>query len=221
MDTRLDKARSNMIQQQIQPWNVADDKVLSVMADIPREQFVSTAYRNLAYADLEIPIGEGQTMLAPTMAAHMLQALAIRPDDKVLQIGTGTGYITACLSHLGGPVIGLEIHASLAEQAQKVLWTLQLRQPEIRVGNGLAEPIAGGPFDVIAVTGSLPNTTALAMLEAQSTLGGRLFVVIGEEPAMKALIVTRITERDFRHQSLLETCIPALEQAPEPERFVF
>jgi len=221
MDTSIDSARFNMVQQQIRPWNVADDKVLSIMADIPREQFVPAAYRNLAYADMEIPIGEGQTMLVPKVVAHMLQALEIRTDDKILEIGTGTGYVTACLSHLGGHVVSMEIHASLAEQARTVLQAFKPWRPEVRVGDGLDGPVAGHPFDVIAVTGSLPGATALGTLEGQLARGGRLFAVVGAEPVMGALLVARVTDRDFRRQSLFETSVPALEKALEPERFVF
>ncbi len=221
MDTSIDSARFNMVRQQIQPWNVVDERVLSVMADIPREQFVPAAYRNLAYADMEIPIGEGQTMLAPKVVAHLLQALAVRTDDKILEIGSGTGYVTACLSHLGGWVVSVEIYADLAEQAQTTLRSLGLRRLEVRLGDGLEGPVAGGPFDVIAITSSLPNTESLGILEEQLAPDGRLFAVVGEEPVMEALIVTRVTNRDFRRQSLFETCVPALEKIPEPERFVF
>lgn len=210
-----------MIQQQIRPWNVGDDRVLSIMASIPREQFVPEAYRGLAYADLEIPIAESQTMLAPKLVAHMLQALDIQADDKVLEIGTGTGYATACLSHLGGRVVSLEIHASLAEQAQANLQALQLRRLEVRVGDGLARPVDGRPFDVIAVTGSLPDAAALNSLQEQLAPGGRLFAVVGEDPVMEAVLVTRVAGSDFRRQSLFETSVPALEKAPQPERFVF
>jgi len=221
MDTSIDSTRFNMVRQQIQPWNVVDDRVLSVMADIPREQFVPAAYRNLAYADMDVPIGEGQTMLAPKVVAHLLQALDIRTDDKILEIGTGTGYVTACLSRLGGWVVSVELHAGLAEQAQTVLQALGLRRLEMRVGDGLEGPVAEGPFDMIAVTGSLPNTESLEILEKQLSPDGRLFTVIGEEPVMEALIVTRVTDQDFRRQSLFETCVPALEKIPVPERFVF
>jgi len=221
MDISIDSARFNMVQQQIRPWNVVDDRVLSIMADIPREQFVPAAYRGLAYADLEIPIGEGQTMLAPKIVAHMLQALDIQTDDKILEIGTGTGYVTACLSRLGGHIVGLEIHAGLAEQARTALQALRPRRLEVRVGDGLEGPVAGHPFDVIAVTGSLPDAAALEALEGQLAPGGRLFAVVGAEPVMEALLVTRVTDRDFRRQSLFETSVPALGKAPEPERFVF
>jgi len=221
MDISIDKARFNMIQQQIRPWNVTDNEVLSVMAEIPRERFVPAAYRNLAYADLEIPISEGQIMLAPKVVAHMLQALAIQPHDKILQLGTGTGYITACLCRLGGHVVGMELHAELAEQTRTGLQALKPRRLKVRVGNGLAESVEGHPFDVIAVTGSLPDATALETLETQLAPGGRLFAIVGEEPIMEAQLVTRIADRDFRRRSLLETCVPALEKTPKPERFVF
>ena len=123
MDTSIDRARFNMIQQQIRPWDVVDDRVLSVMAEIPREQFVPDSYRSLAYADIEIPIGDGQTMLAPKLVARMLQALDVQPVDKILEIGTGTGYPTACLSHLGGRVFSMEIHAESGGAGRGRPWT--------------------------------------------------------------------------------------------------
>ena len=221
MDTSSDRARLNMIQQQIRPWNLADERVLSIMQEIPRERFVPEAYRNLAYADVEIPIGEGQTMLAPKLVAHMLQALDIQADDKILEIGTGTGYATACLSSLGGRVVSLEIHAPLADRARAHLEALQLRRLEVRNGNGLEGPVGGQPFDVIAVTGSLPDAEALTALQAQLAPDGRLFAVVGEDPAMEAMLITHLSGDDFRRQSLFETSVPALEKAPERERFVF
>jgi len=221
MDTSIASARFNMIQQQIRPWNVADERVLSVMADIPREHFVPDAYRNLAYADMEIPIGEGQTMLAPKLVAHMLQALDVQVDDKIFEIGTGTGYATACLSRLGGRVVSLEIHPSLAEQARQALDALKLRQLEVQVRNGLEGLVAGAPFDVIAVTGSVPTDEALAVLQGQLAPAGRLFAVVGEDPVMEAVLVTHVADGDFRRQSLFETSVPALEKAPQPEHFVF
>jgi len=221
MDTSIDTARFNMIQQQIRPWNVADERVLSVMADILRESFVPEAYRGLAYADVEIPIGDGQAMLEPKVVAHMLQALDIRGDDKILEIGTGTGYATACLCRLGCQVVSIEIHPGLADQAQEALGALKPPNLEVRVGDGLEGPVHGQPFDVIAVTGSLPDEEALGGLQDQLAQGGRLFAIVGEEPVMEAILVTRVVGRDFRRRSLFETCAPALEKAPEPERFVF
>jgi protein-L-isoaspartate(D-aspartate) O-methyltransferase len=221
MDTSIDTARFNMIQQQIRPWNLGDERVLAVMSDVPREHFVPEAYRNLAYADIETPIGEGQTMLEPKLVAHMLQALDVQADDKILEIGTGTGYATACLSRLGGRVVSMEIHAGLAEQARTLLQALKLRRLEVRIGDGLDGPVEGQPFDVIAVTGSLPDAEALGGLQEQLAPGGRLFAVVGEEPVMEALLVTRVAGKDFHRQCLFETGVPALEKAPVPERFIF
>lgn len=221
MDTSTDRARFNMIQQQIRPWNVADDQVLSVMAEVPREQFVPDAYRSVAHADIEIPIGDGQTMLEPKVVGRMLQALDIQADDKILEIGTGSGYVTACLSRLGGRVVSIEIHEGVAAQAREALEAMMLGRLEVRVGDGLAGPVDGQPFDVIAVTGSLPNHEPLAALQKQLAPDGRLFAVVGEEPVMEALLVTRVSGSDFRRDPLFETSIPALEKAPVPERFVF
>lgn len=221
MENSTEKARFNMIQQQIRPWDVIDDRVLTVMAEIPRERFVPDAYRSLAYADIEIPIDEGQSMLSPKLVGRMLQALEVQADDRVLQIGTGTGYVTACLARLGRRVVSLEIHGALADQARANLEALNLRRQEVREADGLAGPVEGNPFDVIAVTGSLPDEEALPALQDQLALGGRLFVVVGTGVVMEALLITRTASNGFRREALFETRLPALENVPEPEGFVF
>ncbi len=220
MDTSLETARFNMIQQQIRPWGVTDERVLATLAAIPREHFVPDAYRGLAYADIEVPLGQGHFMLAPKVVAHLLQALSIGPADRILEIGTGSGYVTACLKDLGGAVISLEIDPELADLAKENLGDSDPRRLEIRVADGLAGHIDGGPFDVIAVTGSLPDASALGGLEAQLALHGRLFAIVGEEPAMAATLVTHGPE-GFNRKTLFETAAPPLAKAPEPERFVF
>jgi protein-L-isoaspartate(D-aspartate) O-methyltransferase len=220
MDTSLDTARFNMVQQQIRPWGIIDNRVLDTLASIPRERFVPEAYRGLAYADIEVPLGHGQAMLAPKIVARLLQALSIMADDRILEIGTGSGYLTACLSHLGDAVISLEIDPDLAALARQNLGEVDPRHLEIRAGDGLAGHIEGGPFDVIAVTGSLPDASALADLEAQLAPHGRLFAIIGVDPAMAATLVTHGPE-GFTRKTLFETSVPALAKAPEPERFVF
>jgi len=220
MDTSLDTARFNMIQQQIRPWRVHDDRVLDTLAAIPRETFVPPAYQGLAYADIEVPLAQGQTMLAPKVVARLLQALQIGPDDRILEIGTGSGYVTACLNHLGGAVISLEIEPELVALARDNLRELDPRRLEIREGDGLAGHIDGGPFDVILLTGSLPDDSALAGLEAQLAPHGRLFAVLGQPPVMQAILVTHGPE-GLTRRSLFETVVPALAKAPEPERFVF
>ncbi len=225
MDTSLELARFNMIQQQIRPWEVLDDRVLDVMGTIPREAFVPDAYRGLAYADIEIPHGEGQVMLAPKVVGRLLQALKVQPNDRVLEVGTGSGYLTACLSRLGAKVISLEVNSAVAAAARERLARLGFDRIEVRVADALDGPTKGGPFDVIAVTGSVPEIDALRevlrVLEDQLTVGGRLFCVIGEPPAMEAWLTTKVAGADLRRESLFETCIPALANCPAKPAFVF
>jgi protein-L-isoaspartate(D-aspartate) O-methyltransferase len=210
-----------MIEQQIRPWQVLDARVLAVMSQIHRELFVPDAYQGLAYADIEIPVGMHSSMLAPKLVGRMLQALGIHDHDKVLEIGTGTGYVTACLARLGGRVVSIEIDPELAIAAQERLVAMQFRRVEVITGDALAGPVEGGPFDVIAVTGSVPNEELMPMLRQQLSTGGRLFAVVGEPPLMQAVLETRLAGGDVRREGLFETCIPALQNVPEPQRFVF
>jgi len=221
MNSTFDQARFNMISQQIRPWEVLDDRVLTVMTEIRRELFVPDAYHGLAYADVDIPIGDSDSMLAPKLVGRMLQALAVQEADKVLEIGTGTGYVTACLARLGGRVLSIEIDAALADAARERLSAMQLRRVEVVTGDAMSGAVDGGPFDVIAVTGSLPDGEALPMLRQQLAPGGRVFAIIGEPPLMEAWLETRVSSGDIRRDALLETCVPALKNVPQPERFVF
>ncbi len=221
MDTENAHARFNMIAQQIRPWGVLDERVLEVMGAIPREAFVPDAYRGLAYADCEIPIGDSLAMLAPKLVGRMLQALAVRPHDKALAVGTGTGYFAACLGRLAQRTIGVEIDPLLAQSARERLAGLGLYGVEIRTADALAGAIPGAPFDVIAVTGSVPEPGMLAGLEAQLAQGGRLFAVVGESPAMEAQLITRTGGSHWRRESLFETSVPPLVNCPEPRTFVF
>jgi protein-L-isoaspartate(D-aspartate) O-methyltransferase len=221
MMSSAERARFNMIEQQVRPWEVLDSRVLAVMSEIPREAFVPDAYQGLAYADIEIPIGDESAMLAPKMVGRMLQALDLRPADKVLEIGTGTGYVTACLARLAGRVVSVEIDPALADAARQRLEAMQLTRVEVLTADAMSGPIDGGPFDAIAVTGSLRSEEPLPMLRQQLAEGGRLFAVVGECPIMEARLETRITGGDVRSEGLFETCVPALKNVPEPERFVF
>ncbi|HBG93722.1 MAG TPA: protein-L-isoaspartate O-methyltransferase [Chromatiaceae bacterium] len=221
MTSTVDQARLNMIKQQLRTWEVLDERVLAVMSETQRELFVPNAYQGLAYSDIEIPIGDADSMLAPKFVGRMLQAIDVQASDKVLEIGTGTGYVTACLARLGGRVRSMEINAELAEAARERLQALQLRRIEVITGDALAGSIDGGPFDIIVITGALPDEEALPMLRHYLAQGGRLFVVIGESPLMTALLETRLSSGDFRRQKLFETCIPTLQNVPLPERFVF
>jgi protein-L-isoaspartate(D-aspartate) O-methyltransferase len=221
MDQPLAQARFNMIHQQVRPWAVLDDKVLDALTQLARERFVPDAYLSLAYADIEIPIGDGQHMLSPKLVGRLLQAVAVKPGDRALEIGAGTGFVSACLAHLGARVVSLEIDPGLAAEARERLSALGIGGVEVRVADGLAGRVEGGPFDVIVVTGSLPSEDSLTGLRQQLTLNGRLFAVVGEAPAMAALLITRVGAADYRRESLFETCIDPLANAVEPERFVF
>jgi len=220
-DNNTERARFNMIEQQIRPWEVLDRRVLDTMLEIPREAYVPDAYRGLAFADIEIPISHGEHMMAPKIEARMLQALAIKPTDQALEVGTGSGFVTACLARLGARVTSVDIHADLIDQARERLEGENVTNVELHIQDALAGPLPNAPFDVIAVTGSLPLRENAQEFEQQLTTGGRLFVVTGESPVMEALLITRIGENEFRVESLFETDIAGLANAPAPEHFTF
>ena len=212
-------ARFNMVEQQIRPWEVFDRRVLDLIEQLPRDAFVPEQYRGLAYADIEIPIGHGQRMMFPRVEARMLQALDPQPDDKILEIGTGSGYVTACLAHLGGQVTSQEIHADLMDRAQTTLDANGVKAVRLQCRNALEGTQEDGPFDVIAVTGSLPFLPD--SLRRQLRVGGRMFVVIGEAPVMEAELVTRVAEDAWSSEGLFETVLAPLEQAPRADHFRF
>ncbi len=216
----MQRARFNMIQQQVRPWLVSDDRVLEAMGGLPRERFVPDAYRGLAYADIQIPLDFGEVMMEPRLVGRMLQALQISPREAVLEIGTGSGYVTACLARLARRVTSLEIHDTLATQARAQLEALAIRNQEIIVGDGCTEP-PEGRFAAIAVTGSVPREADLRPLFAHLADGGRLFAVIGSEPAMEAVLFTRVGTDARRRESLFETLLPPLANCPEPADFEF
>lgn len=215
----LETARFNMIAQQIRPWEVIDERVLNVFESVPREHFVNAEYLGLAFADIAAPIGEGQQMMKPVQEARMLQALDVRSGDSVLEIGTGSGFVTACLAKLGGIVTSYEIHPALSEAAAGRLAGLGVKNVELVAGDGLHASFAPNSFAVIAVTGSLP--TYPDYLEQLLAPGGRMFVVIGEQPAMTAMLVSRNAAGEIWREKLFETVLPPLENAPQPDRFVF
>jgi protein-L-isoaspartate(D-aspartate) O-methyltransferase len=218
LHTDIEHARFNMIVQQIRPWDVVDDRVLKALAHIPREQFVPDDYWDLAFADAAIPLGHGQSMMEPKLEARMLQALNVQPGDRVLEIGTGSGFITACLVHLGGEVTSLEIHPEFTAQAAERLEKLNLKA-ELQTRDALAELPAAGIWDVVAVTGSLPEMDD--RLKGLLAPEGRLFAVTGVAPAMTAHLITRTASGAFRDEVLFETDLAALENAPQPDCFTF
>ena len=215
----LETARFNMVAQQIRPFEIFDARVLDALQNVPRERFVGDEFQGLAFADVAVSIGEGQQMMKPVQEAHLLQALNVQPGESVLEIGTGSGFLTACLAYLGGVVTSYEIRAALSKQAADRLDALQVKNVELVAGDGLHASLAPNSFKVIAVTGSLPSyPTGLEDLLAP---GGRLFVVVGEGPAMTAILTTRNADGEIWQEKLFETVVPALDNAPQPSHFVF
>ncbi len=214
----VQSARHQMVEQQVRAWSVLDLKVLEVMDQVPREQFVPPALRDLAYADMRVPLGHGQSMLAPKLEGQILQALEIQPQDRVLEVGSGSGYFAACLAQLGRSVRSIEIVRELAETARANLERNGVRSVTVEIADamGLAEE---GAFDVIAVTGSLPVYDP--RFERALAEGGRLFVTVGVGPTMDARRITRSAPGAWTTESLFETCIEPLVNAPRPPAFVF
>lgn len=214
-----EKARFNMIEQQIRTWEVLDPAVLELFHKIPREDFVPAQYLGLAFADLEIPIGHGQTMLSPKVEGRILQALEIRKTDKVLEIGTGSGYLTALLATLADKVYSIELNADLSSQAKTRLAAHGLNNVILETGDAAQGWPSHAPYDVIVYTGSLPMLPKL--VQQDLSIGGRMFVVVGEPPVMEAIMIQRTAQDGFRQQVLFETCLPILANVPQPTRFEF
>ena len=212
-------ARRNMVQQQIRPWDVIHPRVLEAMAEIPREEFVPEGHRTLALADIELPLGNGHHMLSPRLEARLLQALDVQPGERVLQIGCGSGYLAAVLAWLGGQVTAVESDDEMVMCARRNLSAQEIDNITIETGNAATGWPQQAPYDAIAATGSfaeLPDT-----LLHELTVGGRLFAVVGQPPAMQAVLVTRVGEEEWRREVLFETVLPRLQGATEPSRFVF
>jgi protein-L-isoaspartate(D-aspartate) O-methyltransferase len=217
-------ARHQMVDQQIRTWEVLDPRVLEVFSLVPREAFVPPEYRELAFADAPIPIGFGQCMLAPKIQGRILQALGVLPIETVLEIGTGTGYLAACLSLLASRVRSIDIHPEFTEAAKKIaaraapLRAAANTPVEFETRNAFdGAPL--GEYDAIAVTGSLPIYDA--RFERALRIGGRLFAIVGEPPVMDAILVRRVDDSEWIRESLFETVIDPLIHAPAAPSFVF
>jgi protein-L-isoaspartate(D-aspartate) O-methyltransferase len=212
-----EQSRFNMIEQQIRTWEVLDPTVLDLLKKLPREDFVPPQYEGLAFADLEIPLGEGQLMLSPKIEGRILQALAIKKTDKVLEIGTGAGYLTALMALQANHVDSMELNSKLSTSAGKRIAMQNIKNVSLKVADGLA--VKKGSYDVIVLTGSLPVYPI--EIERLLAIGGRMFVVVGDEPAMEAVLATRVSKDAIKKNVLFETCLPVLTNAPQPSRFSF
>ena len=219
MTMDFNQARFNMVEQQIRPWDVLDQGVLDALLQLPRDAFVPEAYRQLAYSDTRIPLGGGKFMMTPKVEARMVQALSLKGTDRVLEIGAGSGYVTALLSRFARSVLSLELDAELAGEARRKLRAQGVVNASVVVADGLAGSPDNGPFDAIAVTGAL--TERSTALETQLAIGGRLFAVVGQGHAMPALLVTRVSETSFNVEALFETELEPLAGAEPKPSFRF
>lgn len=214
-----ERARFNMIEQQIRTWDVLDPKVLQLLQKIPREKFIGPAHQGLAFADIEIPLAHGQSMLSPKLEARILQSLDIQPSDHVLHIGTGSGYFTALLAHLAEHVVSLDINAELSALAAYKLAEHDIKNVSIELANGINGFNQRKPYDVIVFTGSSPVEPP--HVRQQLKVGGGMFIALGSRPVMQATLIERISETGFRETVLFETCIPELYNATQASGFEF
>lgn len=215
----LEQARFNMIEQQIRTWEVLDQEVLDLLFEVRREEFVPERYRALAFADMEIPLGHGEVMLAPKLEARILQEVGVKKSDRILEVGTGSGYMTALLARKGSHVYSVEIDPELKAFGERNLKAHAIANVTLELGDAARGWPVHGPYDVIVITGSMPVLPE-AFQESLAP-GGRLFAVVGEPPVMEAQLVTRVTDGAYHTVGLFETCIPPLKNAPRPKRFVF
>lgn len=215
----IEQARFNMIEQQIRPWDVLDPGVLSLLAVVKREDFVPAAYRSMAFVDMMIPLPGGEVMLEPKVEARLLQELAVHKHEKVLEIGAGSGYMAALLAHKAQQVLSLEIRPELVKFASENLRRAGIANAEVRQADGSRVTPAEGPFDVIVLSGSVAKLPQ--RLLDQLKVGGRLVAIVGDEPVMRATLVTRLGEREFSSRVDFDTLAPRLQGFEEATRFHF
>ncbi|MEQ1776192.1 MAG: protein-L-isoaspartate O-methyltransferase [Burkholderiales bacterium] len=219
MSFDVERTRFNMVEQQIRPWEVLDTKVLDLLYKVRREDYVPDAHKALAFADLEIPIGHGESMLSPKLEARILQELAINSADRILEIGTGSGYLTALLASQGAHVYSVDIVAEFTQSAEARLARHGIKNVTFETGDAARGWGKHGPYDVIVLTGSTP--VLAEGFQQNLKAGGRLFAVVGMAPAMEAQLITCTAAGAYGNVSLFETVIPALRNAPQRAKFVF
>ena len=215
----IEQARFNMIEQQIRPWNVLDQEVLDLLHVVKREQFVPAAYQNLAFADVEIPLPGGESMLDPKVEARMLQELNLKKHENVLEIGAGSGYMAALMAHRARHVTTVEISPEIKALAEQNLARAGITNVTVVEGNGAAGWEQGGPFDVIVISGGLESIPEAFLKQVK--VGGRIAAFVGRSPAMSAVIVTRVSETGYDTVKLFETNVKLLSGAPTVSRFTF
>jgi len=215
-------ARINMVEQQVRPWDVLDQRVLDVMADVPRERFLAPEHHGVAFSDFELPIGHGQHTLKPNVDGRLLQALALGTTDRVLEIGTGSGWLSACLARLSAHVESLEIVPELSNSAGERLSGLGVANVTLRVQDAAEEWAADEAYDAILLSGSVPRTPVF--YRDRLAIGGRMVLVVGStsRPTMEARLLTRTGSDEWFAESLFETCLTPLENfSTAPQPFIF
>lgn len=215
MNTEL--ARQNMVENQVRTWEVLDTRVLDVLRTVRRENFVPARYRSLAFADVALPIGHGETMFKPVVEGRILQGLALEPGERVLEVGTGSGFLTACIAQLAGEVVSVEMHADLADAARARLVDAGIGNAKVETADAIQGFVPSTAFDVVVVGGgvyALPER-----FREWVKPGGRLFAIVGESPAMQATLFARTDSTRWMAEDLFETDVPYLKHAEPPRRF--
>lgn len=216
-DMETETARSNMVNQQLRPWTVLNQDILELFGEIPRDRFTPAAFKKLAFADIEIPLAHHQCMMKPRVEGRLLQALNIARHDRVLEIGTGSGFLTACLAKLSHHVTSIDLYPDFIDSAREHLKSLGINNCDLSVQD-IYELSVEQPYDVIAVTGGIPEYDS--RFQEWLTPGGRLFVIVGQAPIMEATLVVRSGDREWVTKSLFETMLPPLINAPLQEEFM-
>lgn len=215
----MEQARFNMIEQQIRPCEVLEGRILELLKHVRREDFVPASMRELAFMDMEIPLGHGASMWQPKLEARTVQELHLGRSDKVLEVGTGSGYLTALLSMLAGHVTSVEIVPELSAMARQHLHAYRRDNITLEIGDAALGWGGGASYDVIVLTGSTPVLPAT--FQNSLNVGGRLFAIVGDAPVMEARLVTRVAPDTYEYRNIMEACVAPLQNALQPERFVF
>ena len=217
MSLNIELARRNMVEQQVRPWDVLDSRVLEALSAIPREDFVPPACRNLAFADLELPLGHGEVMMKPVVEGRVLQAVSPLKTERVLEIGTGSGFLTACLARLAAEVVSVEQYSEFADAARVRIAGAGARNTSVNVAEAVRGFVPGQQFDVMLVTGAV--ATLPPHWREWVKPGGRLFAIVGASPAQQAMLFTRASDGGWSEQALFETDLPYLNHAGPVQRF--
>jgi len=219
MSMNFEQARFNMVEQQVRPWEVLDERVLELLETTHREDFVPVRYRKMAFSDIAIPLDHNQNMMKPVVEGRLLQALELKPDETVLEIGTGSGFITACLAQLAKRVVSVDIHEQFTTEAKAKLKEKDISNVELETGDAMTGWQPEQAHDVVVVTGSVEDIPD--QFRGWVNPRGRLFVVCGESPAMEAKLLTKLNATEWHEESLFETDLARLINAETPPEFEF